>query len=380
MDIDGSQEDDEEEGALPEAGKLTTSNSMVVDKAPNTLFIKNVPPFLGRMQLTELFETIPGFKLLMLSDPNPAKRFARYGWIKFEEGTDVSEIMQKLNYTKLKDFEIHLVLHRDQENVPHIGHEIHSAPERIRLDLTKAIELTKTIDRVRGLECPFSVPDPAELSNEECRKALDKYIAYLRHGHLICFYCGMMYESDEGLFRKCGSIHLRAKPMNIGSGGANPEILPPAWIKNYEQRLDNLIKYQLSDEEMKKYGSRDETAELEEFCREHTIQIEAEKFRCSLCSKLFRASEFVHKHLHLKHEEELQKLKEDIEYFNNYLRDTNRPSFLVMQPIHRFGGGHRHFGNMAFRGGPGRGGLRGPMHRYHPGRVNDTVNAHEPSS
>jgi hypothetical protein len=353
----------EENGALPEDANVALLNSTTsLEKIPDTLFIKNVPPFIGRLQLMELFQSIPGFKLLMLSDPNPMKRFSRYGWIKFEEGTNIEDIIRRINYTKIKDFEIHLVRHKNQENITHIGHELYSTFERMKQDLSKVVELTKTMDKVRGLECPFPLPDfaAAHFSREDCRKILDKYIIYLRQAHLVCFYCGMAYENDEALLRKCGSIHLRAKQTNIssdnGSDGDNhpdtSEIVPPSWIKYYEHRLDNLIKYQLSDDEIKKYGTYESTSDIEAFYKEKTIQIDTEKFRCSLCSKLFKASEFVHKHFHLKHEEDLQKVTEDVDYFNNYLRDANRPSFLPTFSSQRFGGSSHHFfgnSNTTFR-------------------------------
>ena len=41
------------------------------------------------------------------------------------------------------------------------------------------------------------------------------------------------------------------------------------------------------------------------FVNENTVKEEEEKFRCNLCSKRFKGAEFTHKHIGLKHQDEL---------------------------------------------------------------------------
>eukprot|EP01112_Ceratiomyxa_fruticulosa_P007893 TRINITY_DN2055_c0_g4_i1.p1 TRINITY_DN2055_c0_g4~~TRINITY_DN2055_c0_g4_i1.p1 ORF type:complete len:1115 (-),score=317.45 TRINITY_DN2055_c0_g4_i1:61-3405(-) len=77
---------------------------------------------------------------------------------------------------------------------------------------------------------------------------------------------------------------------------------------------------------------------LEEFLNNNVKKIDEEKFRCTICTKLFRAENFVKKHISLKHEEGLGGLAEirakavEDSFFNNYMTDPKRITPVQIQP------------------------------------------------
>eukprot|EP00928_Gymnodinium_smaydae_P021452 TRINITY_DN1836_c0_g1_i1.p1 TRINITY_DN1836_c0_g1~~TRINITY_DN1836_c0_g1_i1.p1 ORF type:complete len:1096 (-),score=164.71 TRINITY_DN1836_c0_g1_i1:59-3295(-) len=52
-------------------------------------------------------------------------------------------------------------------------------------------------------------------------------------------------------------------------------------------------------------SNEDRSAEIESFCNKNTKAVADSKFRCTICRKLFRGPEFVHKHIRERHAEEM---------------------------------------------------------------------------
>ena len=46
---------------------------------------------------------------------------------------------------------------------------------------------------------------------------------------------------------------------------------------------------------------------------------------CPLSGKKFKAPDFIRKHIFNKFPEELEKVKRETEFYNNYIRDPSRP-------------------------------------------------------
>lgn len=62
------------------------------------------------------------------------------------------------------------------------------------------------------------------------------------------------------------------------------------------------------------------------------------KFKCRVgdCAKAFKGLEYVEKHIHAKHPEEINAIKEEVTYYNNYVCD---PSHLLPASTHGSGNG-----------------------------------------
>ena len=55
-------------------------------------------------------------------------------------------------------------------------------------------------------------------------------------------------------------------------------------------------------------------------------ELEKDKWLCTISQKKFKAPEFVRKHILNKFGDQVDEVKMDVEFFNNYIRDDKRPS------------------------------------------------------
>ena len=53
---------------------------------------------------------------------------------------------------------------------------------------------------------------------------------------------------------------------------------------------------------------------------------------CTISQKKFKAPEFVRKHILNKFGDQVDEVKMDVEFFNNYIRDDKRPSMPLAPP------------------------------------------------
>ena len=81
----------------------------------------------------------------------------------------------------------------------------------------------------------------------------------------------------------------------------------------------------LTHNEMLLLGKRSEDKSIENFIQENTKMIEVEKYLCPLSGKKFKGPEYVRKHIHNKHSDKIDEVKLEVQYFNQYLSDKNRP-------------------------------------------------------
>jgi hypothetical protein len=64
----------------------------------------------------------------------------------------------------------------------------------------------------------------------------------------------------------------------------------------------------------------------EQWREDHCLKLDAERYRCAFCSKLFKGDHFVYKHLSLKHSKEEEEIREKAvqeQYWRNF--ETNPP-------------------------------------------------------
>lgn len=77
----------------------------------------------------------------------------------------------------------------------------------------------------------------------------------------------------------------------------------------------------IEDVNVADYGGRDLDDEAKRLTAPHIKQEEADKYRCKQCTKLFRAPEFVIKHMASKHPEITKDKLEDLAVFNAFCLD-----------------------------------------------------------
>ncbi|KAI9469006.1 MAG: hypothetical protein EXX96DRAFT_590070 [Benjaminiella poitrasii] len=325
------------------------------------LVIKTVPPTIAREKILEFCSKVEGFDYLALSEPSPNKKFHRIGWITFKEGTDMKKTFEQLDNQKVDDFVFHLAMNRkntSQTRSPRTAPEISNTLERLQKDLEQAKELALAFesmlgdDTAEGLkaiearagEVSNKHKSSLEENNEDketeetedierwnLKKMLDMTIAYLRRVHMYCYYCALECDSSEELTRRCCDPHCRVlsiqktEEANVDpKQAAKSERGMAQWAKNLDQKISLKI-HTPDDHEIKRLGGRILQTELEDFVKEHVLKEHESKYKCQVgeCSKAFKGFDYVEKHILTKHPEETERIKNEVEYFNNYVLDPN---------------------------------------------------------
>ncbi|TPX60142.1 hypothetical protein PhCBS80983_g02000 [Powellomyces hirtus] len=300
------------------------------------LFIRTVLSKWSRKTLTDVCASIEGFKYLVLSDPR-APSGNRLGWVIFEDGTDMAKAQEALNGKQIDNFTLRVDLHYwQEERTRHVVGEANT-PTRLRHDLDQIKRLAAVLDEenefstescaamivenrlkthiLSGFEMEVSGGDEsADHETAHVKKSLDLYITYLRKVHNYDYYGGIETSSPEDFARK-SSVMLRRPPV---------EKKVSVFLDRLDMRVDLRIRKPLDGPEITKMGGKLLEVELDKFLGK-SVKKEAEgKFRCTVCSKLFKGEEFVKKHLKTKHNEITLPTRKEVEFFNNYVRDPNK--------------------------------------------------------
>ncbi|KAL7152017.1 hypothetical protein ABFS83_04G069600 [Erythranthe nasuta] len=232
------------------------------------------------------------------------------------------------------------------------AHPVSSEPRRIQVDVEQAQALVRKLDLEKGIEDNvLSRADNDRMSRDKSHgsssgpiviirgstavkglegiELLDTLLTYLWRIHGVDYY-GLVESSEAKGFR-----HVRVD-------GKNSDSLANA--NEWENKLDSHWQERLKGSDPLEVMSAKEKidAVAAEALDPHVRKIRDEKygwkFGCGAkgCTKLFHASEFVLKHLKLKHPELVMeltsKLREEL-YIENYMNDKNAPGGTpVMQP------------------------------------------------
>lgn len=293
---------DADESETQYRSALETVQLLCPDKP--TLIIKSIHPTIKRSQIWRLASSLDGFEELVLGEPSPYRKFSRTGWIVFNKNS--SSLVEQLNALQgvtVGGHELQYSLYRPTKDFG-----IKSSNEynqRIRIDLKMARHLVRRLDKSRGLENKNLLLDSKTNENDEekeMRLELDMLILYLRTVHSMCYYCGIFTESFLEMTRECGILHARHNsPLDPDKAKAEinrHDVLLNQWIGRKTEPEDD--------------GQLEKLVE-EELVDKHVILIEEDdpKSKCASCSKLFKGTEYVIKHLYLKHEDIVSKVRSD---------------------------------------------------------------------
>ncbi|KAL5508542.1 hypothetical protein ACEPAH_6161 [Sanghuangporus vaninii] len=237
--------------------------------------------------------------------------------------------------------------------------------------------------RIARLTADFPEPsDESEAKALELKKntiALDLYLAYLRAAFHTCYYCVSTCDHVEELQRKCIKHIRRPLPQKIqqqsevglkskegepdakmeGEGEDSEGVKKDGYeeqnkekeredknkdsmlkerdpksgeskdLKRNDERwlewLDNKLALLINKDsiDVRDYGGKLYEEELRKAVEPHVKQEDEGKYRCKTCSKLFKATTFIEKHIVNRHSELVRQL-EDIPYYNNFVLDPQR--------------------------------------------------------
>jgi hypothetical protein len=246
-----------------------------------------------------------------------------------------------------------------EDSLPQL-HPIH-LNERISKDLELIQKLALHFDQMRNITSnpllgKFALPQPTqsestqdtetaaepkmpteqELAEEEKiaqyhkkftsfseKQQLDLFIYYLSTVHFHVYYTCNTFPSQE---KDKAVLGFRASEKHNNEFGPNENA---AMVEVLDRKIQDRLNLDLRIAS----GERKCEEFLEAFYNEKIVKDSAERFRCDVCSKMFKGPIFVKKHIAAKHPEKLEEIKEkaqEEQYYLNYLNHCEK-----LQDLHQ---------------------------------------------
>ncbi|KAJ0402341.1 hypothetical protein ATCC90586_006537 [Pythium insidiosum] len=339
-----------------------------LEDSKRILYVRRIPCACPVTTLSEAIKKAGGnFQEIHLSDPvkKSAFDFDRSAYIIYETPEAAEEALPKIHNTFVQDADLfppfRLQVSQHRSRAPLKTPSNMSLPERIAFDFKQALTLASRLDKTLyskeqdlnacGIEALLEHQDVVAAYPTEKSK-LDVIVAYLRRVHHFIYYAGVQCIDMGDIMHAHPALFARpaATPKDIEDEKARKESLGApedatevkASTGGWAAALDEKVQAYIEDldadkvqEQMDKQKALVEEVESrEEAALESTYTNYAEKagddgkHRCRLCTKLFKALDFVKKHIRNKHPElAVDKIAEVGESYmwEQYREDTNRP-------------------------------------------------------
>ncbi|BET00364.1 Serrate RNA effector molecule homolog [Nesidiocoris tenuis] len=329
----------------------------------SSIFLRTISPRVTRAEIETICKKYPGFLRVSLSDPQPEQHWYRRGWITFRRDVNIKEICWNLNSVRVKDGELGAIVNRDLSRRVRSVSALSAHKTVVLNDLKLAARIIQELDSRHKIwnqnessESSFGlhsdnpilkditeylveeasaeeeellgqgvVPDDSKNKHAQAIKVLDRLLLYLRIVYSVDYYNMSQYASEDENPNRCGIMHLRGMPSNSNTEVIEKEVND--YCEQYKTKLDHLMRppEQLSDSELASLGAKSEDVEVEKFIQANTQELAKDKWLCPLSGKKFKGAQFVKKHIFNKFSDQLDEVKKEVEYFNNYLRDPKRP-------------------------------------------------------
>lgn len=354
----------------------------------SSIFVRNLAPTITKTEVEALCKRYDGFLRVAIADPAVERRWFRRGWITFKRDVNIKEICWNLNNIRLRDCELAPIVNRDLSRRVRPVNGITAHKTVCKNDIKLCAKIAHSLDEKSGLwketveeaeekksfglqsknpvlknitdylieEADAEEEELLGLSSENTDNAdgelldrdnqlisvLDKIIFYLRIVHSVDFYSKQFkllvnvqfpyyfsftdhceYPYEDEMPNRCGIIHARGpQPQNKIM---STEIQD--YIKNFETKLSTFLAgaVEVAGDELKKLGAKDIDAEVEKFISANSQELAKDKWLCPLSGKKFKGPDYIRKHIMSKHAEKVEEVKKEVEYFNNYLKDSKRP-------------------------------------------------------
>ncbi|KAH8354949.1 hypothetical protein KR093_002710 [Drosophila rubida] len=377
----------------------------------SSIFLRNLAPSITKAEIEAICTRFSGYLRVAIADPLVERRWYRRGWITFTRDVNIKEICWSLNNQRLRDCEMGAIVNRDLSRRVRPANGITAHKQIVRSDIKLCAKIAMNLDErfklwsescsteetdsenKAGVESTngsgnnssygFNSKNPVlqnitdylieEASAEEeellglagdnkdgegdpierdeqLLSVLDRLVLYLRIVHSVDYYNHCEYPYEDEMPNRCGIIHARGPaPMRVTSNDVQE------YVKTYESKLVQFLtkSVQLTEDDIKELGAKNADTEVEKFVQANTQELAKDKWLCPLSGKKFKGPEFIRKHIFNKHEEKVDEVRKEVEYFNNYLRDPKRPQL----PEHP--GSSKRSDSESGRGG---GGYRPPMY------------------
>ena len=298
-----------------------------------SIFLNNLHPNIKKKELEAAVQKFPGFIRLVLSEPDQNNKFTRKCWVTFERDAKIREICFGLNNVKIREHDLKPVVNKDLSKRIRPVDWPATEQEVMQRAVAKCQLLIKIFDKKWQIFDDNENKNPVlENIPEDCSdvKILDRLMLYLRLVYSFDFYTGAEYPNEDEMPNRCGMLHVR--PSKTDHDQSPKEL--NEFVKRIEEKSDSFLKEknEINADLLVKLGLKKEEDEIEKFINASMQEVDSEKWLCTISGKKFKAPEFVRKHIFNKWGEKVDEVKLDVAFFNNYIRDENRPRLPTAPP------------------------------------------------
>ncbi|CAF0708312.1 unnamed protein product [Brachionus calyciflorus] len=352
-----------------------------IPQKTQSIFFKHLPVYVTRHDLEKIGSKLEGYKRASISEPAPERGFQRRGWMTYNSQIDIKDTCAKLNGVRVNEtskFVLNATINRDLDQRVKLISGLSNHYKIVRQDLRTLIKVVGNMDKKWSLyeeetdensliqeamgylnEIEIDIKEtkdaneiiPMEKDNK-ATELLDKLILYLRIVHSIDYYNASEYQQEDYMPYRCGVLHARASSEVKSDGqtvhvvnGSLINVYDPAsikmtqineWLRLFENHIRSYSEYrdQVDLDLAKKLGLKDYQSEMEKFIRKNCQKVDKDVWLCPLSGKKFKGPDYVRKHIETKHEDKLNELKIEVEYFNKFVLDPKRP-YLPEHPMNR---------------------------------------------
>jgi len=333
--LEGGSEDDV-------ADMLANENNNEEEKKQlhktSSIFLSNLHPSITKQEIESLAGKFPGYMRVALSEPDQNNKFTRKCWITFQRNAKIREICFGLNNMKIREHDLKPVVNKDLSKRIRTVDWPATENKVIELSIAKCEKLIKNLDKKWEIYDQMENKNPLlDLVVEgSCdTKVLDRLILYLRIVFSFDFYNINEYALEDEMPNRCGLLHVRPNKQE----DKDDEKEVSEYVKKMDEKMSVFLKekVEIKADLLVKLGLRNENDEIEKFMSASMQELEPDKWLCTLSQKKFKAPEFVRKHIINKFGEKVEEAKMEVEFFNNYIKDENRPKLPVVPaaPIKR---------------------------------------------
>ncbi|XP_030760727.1 serrate RNA effector molecule homolog isoform X2 [Sitophilus oryzae] len=412
---DKSKEKEKEETVVETIELVSDDSKPEKPKAlhkTTSIFLRNLAPTITKQEVEAICARYDGFLRVALADPQPERRWLRRGWVTFKRDANIKEICWNLNNIRLRECELGAIVNRDLSRRIRPVNGIVAHKQVVRSDIRIAAKVTLHLDskaslwvdeeekkdkpqqtfglvsnnpvlhnitdylieeasaeeeELLGLE-PTSENQEAVSTvdrDENLIKVLDRIVLYLRIVHSVDYYNHCEYPNEDEMPNRCGILHARGPPPTSKTDMTQFIGAP------VEGKMSNFLPEKPKEEKDKNEAKlvamalKNVDTEVDKFVQANTRELSKDKWLCPLSGKKFKGPDFVRKHIFNKHSEKIEEVKKEVEFFNNYLKDSKRP--MLAEAPHPKREEAPSYSHQGYGGGYGMGGFNRPQPFYNQG-------------
>lgn len=324
----------------------------------NTIFLRGIPINLKREDLTAvLAHGRKGDKELHLrrvkiGDINPNRHLQRFAWAVYADEESASRALSIVRGVRVKsrrtktsngdsldseervrdsdatsEYTIDCMLNLERKKKYSHGRilpEVFGTVDRMEIDVRQSCKIMRFLDKERKIDpqCnPLTDEKIESLENDPRR--LDHIVTYLRETHYYCYYSGNEFLEDA----------TSMPPQELRPVLSDKKRSMVDTDMRMAKRVDERTRW-LLERDYDRPRSNSDSAEkarkdaVNAWLKANTINEGEGRYRCNLPpNKLFKAPEFVHKHLKSKHVDKMREVVDEATekvYRSNFEKDTSK--------------------------------------------------------